>query len=390
MSKIEWTDATWNPVVGCTKVSEGCRNCYAMRMAARQAAIADAKGDASAQQRAYQRVVMRRPGSVNDARTGMPLPQWNNRVVCVEETLEIPLRWKKPRMVFVNSMGDLFHPDVPFEFIDRVFAVMALCPQHTFQVLTKRPERMAEYVRDRSHSRHSIIAEVYRLPDPPRVVAGLAMPPKSGVMEGLEKGWRWPLSNVWLGTSIEDQKTADERIPHLSRCPAMVRFLSCEPLLGEVDLGLSQAVCTCCPRIWRSRWLQLKRPVGPDLPEIFRSLGEDPAERVADVGIYRASSNRHGALCVLTPNGQHLGIKPGEAESLYAPDWVIVGCESNGGRVGRVEGFEDHALSIVRQCREAGTACFVKQIPIGGRVSHDPAEWPEELRVREMPEGVTR
>jgi hypothetical protein len=136
-SKIEWTEETWNPVIGCTRVSEGCRNCYAERMSARLAAMADAdveKGTPpSPRTHNYTRVV-----KYND---GIALPQWNNKVVTVPEALDEPLRRKKQTVYFVNSMSDLFHKDVPFDFIDRVFAVMALCPQHTFQVLTKRPER---------------------------------------------------------------------------------------------------------------------------------------------------------------------------------------------------------------------------------------------------------
>jgi len=149
MSKIEWTEQTWNPVVGCTKVSEGCRNCYAMTMAQRLAAMADAdaeKGKPPApRKQVYTRVVQYREGH--------PLPQWNNKVVCVEEALDVPLKRKKPTTYFVNSMSDLFHEAVPFDFIDKVFAVMALCPQHTMQCLTKRPERMAEYFGSKPRAR---------------------------------------------------------------------------------------------------------------------------------------------------------------------------------------------------------------------------------------------
>src|SRR3990167_5970484 len=120
-TKIEWTDETWNPVTGCTKVSQGCKNCYAERLWPKVSA-AEAK------------------------REGWDKPRAFPDVRCHPERLEAPLHWKKPRRIFVNSMSDLFHEDVPFIFIDRVFAVMALCPQHTFQILTKRPERMREYM----------------------------------------------------------------------------------------------------------------------------------------------------------------------------------------------------------------------------------------------------
>lgn len=254
-TNIEWTDTTWNVTAGCTRVSVGCRNCYAERMSQRLAAMAGKDLDDMrnpGRKGHYVNVVKYaecKPGSVREP---VPLPQWNNKVVCVEEALDDPLRWKKPRRVFVNSMSDLFHPDVPFDFIDRVFAVMAVTPQHTYQILTKRPERMAEYLTRR-----------------PEDDEGWAV--GSGLIQGIEKvfedwdsgkddlineiplwdesegfmplvrlhergGLKLPLTNVWLGTSVEDQAAADARIPHLLRCPAAVRFLSCEPLLGPVDL----------------------------------------------------------------------------------------------------------------------------------------------------------
>lgn len=203
-SNIEWTDASWNVVTGCTRVSEGCRHCYAERLTAtrlrenpRYAGLAVLNGD-------------------GDAR-------WTSEVRCHDDLLDVPLRWRNPRRVFVCSMSDLFHPDVPFEFIDKVFAVMALCPQHTFQVLTKRPERMAEYHHDRDwgDAANSITNNLIRRLDGALYFGGEIIP---------------PLPNVWLGTSVEDQPNADERIPHLLKCPATVRFLSVEPLLGPVDL----------------------------------------------------------------------------------------------------------------------------------------------------------
>lgn len=214
-SNIEWTDATWNPTVGCTKVSEGCRNCYAMQMAQRIAAAGEwaaAQGkEKTAVQAAYAAVVAR------DLK-GSPLPQWNNEVRTIKERLTEPLRWKTPRRVFVDSMSDLFHEGVPFDFIDQVFAVMALTPQHTYQVLTKRPDRMAEYLSIAS------AALVNRL---------------HGVTSG------WPLHNVWLGTSIEDRPP---RILHLLRCQGVVRFVSIEPLLGRVDLSdhFGRWLCDYC------------------------------------------------------------------------------------------------------------------------------------------------
>lgn len=185
-SKIEWTERVWNPVTGCTKVSQGCKNCYAERM--------------------YER--FNGHGSFK-------------HVICHEDRLEIPLRVKKPSVFFVNSMSDLFHEDVPFEFIDDVFAVMALCPQHTFQVLTKRAERMVEWYK--------------------RGLAGFANSIEKYEEQGafdfdINEPFAEVFPNVWMGVSVEAQKAADERIPLLMEVPAAVRWLSCEPLLGALDL----------------------------------------------------------------------------------------------------------------------------------------------------------
>ncbi len=239
-SSIEWTETTWNPLVGCTRVSAGCEHCYAETMAKRLGAMAQADIDAG-----------RNPGKKRHYLNVLDKNgRWNGTVNLVEEALAEPLHWKKPRRVFVNSMSDLFHKDVPFEFIDKVFAVMALCPQHTFQCLSKRPERMAEYMGtlDAAGSREDIADHLgfsaptmeFRTQDGPLdMTAG----------EVLREQMSWPLPNVWLGTSVEDQKTADERIPHLLRCPAAVRWLSMEPLLGPVILKdqwlIDPRECTC-------------------------------------------------------------------------------------------------------------------------------------------------
>jgi|CXWL01.1.fsa_nt_gi protein gp37 len=218
-SKIEWTEETWNPIAGCSILSPGCHHCYAMRLAARLAAMGQAK---------Y-------AGTTQDSR-------WTGRINFDEAALSIPLKKRKPKMWFVNSMSDLFHESVPFEFVDRVFAVMNATyftlpindrskRWHTYQVLTKRADRMAEYILSRSGK--------FRQGKHPIFVAGRE---EGGVlcgqgMEIMNAGacLQWPLPNVWLGVSVEDQKRADERIPHLLRCPAAVRFLSVEPLLGPID-----------------------------------------------------------------------------------------------------------------------------------------------------------
>ncbi|NLG06044.1 MAG: phage Gp37/Gp68 family protein [Clostridia bacterium] len=212
-TKIEWTGATWNPLVGCSVVAAGCRNCYAMRMASRVEAMGTAPHYAGTTTRVNGKAVW--TGKVN----GAP-----------EKIVLQPLRWKRPRRIFVNSMSDLFHESVPDEAIDRIFAVMALCPQHTFQVLTKRPDRMRAYLS--TPTRHDIIAARWNY-HPSR--------PKGG---DSRTAGLWPFPNVWLGTSVSTQADADANIPHLLATPAAVRFLSCEPLLGPVDL---RGIWTHCP-----------------------------------------------------------------------------------------------------------------------------------------------
>lgn len=205
MSKIEWTEQTWNPIGGCTKVSPGCANCYAVSFAHRHANNPTV-GDK------YKGLTVKHSNGKVD---------WSGKIHLYPERLEIPLRRKKPTMYFVNSMSDLFHEDVPFEFIDKVFAVMAICIEHTFQVLTKRPKRMAEYFSQSGLNE--------RLEE----VADVLLVKTGGLHDALNNV---PLPNVWLGVSVENQAAADERIPLLLQTPAAIRFLSCEPLLGPVDL----------------------------------------------------------------------------------------------------------------------------------------------------------
>lgn len=206
-TKIEWTDATWNPVIGCRRVDEGCRNCYAEVMAAR---FSDAGqwGHGLANR-------------VKDA-DGKTDHRWTGETRFIDHALDMPLRWRKPRKIFVCSTSDLFGESVPDEWIDKVFAVMALAPHHTFQVLTKRPERARAYLAKRDTSKAG----------DPITMAALSI---SGNGKGGNS--QWPLPNVWLGTSISDQASADLRIPHLLSTFAAVRFISAEPLLGPVDLA---------------------------------------------------------------------------------------------------------------------------------------------------------
>ncbi len=224
-SGIEWTEATWNPIVGCSAVSQGCKNCYAETMAKRLAGMAKASiaaGKNPGRTRHYIDTINERG-------------KWNGQVVEVPEALTDPLKTKKPTRYFVNSMSDLFHESVTDEYIDRVFAVMALCPQHTFQVLTKRPERMREYLA--STFGPVQLGDVFDRTV--NIVAPWIWEHCGGeeaierIVEARKHGY---LKNVWLGVSVEYQQTADERIPLLVQTPAAVRWLSVEPLLGPVDL----------------------------------------------------------------------------------------------------------------------------------------------------------
>lgn len=206
-TKIEWTDATWNPITGCAIVSPGCTNCYAMKLAGTRL-----------------RNHPSRRGLTKDTKAG---PVWTGEIRFNRNWLDQPLRWTKPRMIFVCAHGDLFAEGVDEVWIDFVFAVMALAPQHTFQVLTKRPERMREYMLG-MHSRRQFIAGYGAL------VWGGDRPDL--VYETVDEAIAKPLPNVWFGVSVEDQKRADERIPILLDTPAAVRWISAEPLLGPVDL----------------------------------------------------------------------------------------------------------------------------------------------------------
>lgn len=182
ITKIEWADKVWNPVTGCTKVSEGCRHCYAETIAKR-----------FWKERAF-----------SDVR-------------CHEDRLGQLSRWRKPARIFVNSMSDLFHPDVPDEFIWRVFDEMTRGNRrHTYMILTKRPERMSDWF-----EKYQEKFWHFHAPGEPK-------------REYVSP--EWPDPCVWLGVSVEDKKTADERIPFLLKTPAAVRFVSVEPMLGEVDL----------------------------------------------------------------------------------------------------------------------------------------------------------
>lgn len=281
-TNIAWTGATWNPVTGCSKVSAGCKHCYAERDWVRL----------------------------------KHLPVYVGReftdVACHQDRLDQPLRWKRPRMVFVNSMSDLFHECVPNEFIDQVFAVMALSKQHVFQVLTKRPERMLRYMHRLGRSAQLLDKGARSL--------GYTLAFEGRFLVS------WPIPNVWLGVSVEDQRAADERIPLLLQAPAAVRWVSAEPLLGSVDLerilwpGKSHRVDVLRGGYWNK--------------EGVLALGSS-----VDIGERKGGFTNH-------------------SDFPSTLDWVVCGGES--GARARLT-HPDWARLLRDQCKEAGVPFFFKQ-----------------------------
>ncbi len=205
---IEWSDATWNPLRGCSKVSPGCSHCYAERVSARFSG----------------------PGAPYDG--VIEDGHWNGEIRLISKHIDDPIRWRRPRRIFLGSMSDVFHPKVSDQVLDQLFTVMLAAPQHTYQVLTKRAERLARYTRDWCG----------RKP--------------------------WP-ANIWLGVSVENQATADERIPHLFSTPAPIRFLSCEPLLGQV----------CLQRYMSIEWSDVCESWEHDVLDYARMLDGGAADR---------------------------------------------------------------------------------------------------------------
>lgn len=325
-SKIEWTERTWNPVVGCSLESPGCAKCYAMKMAGRLEAMGVP---------AYQ-------GTTMKTKAGFV---WTGKIGVQESVMLEPLRRKKPTTYFVNSMSDLFHPDVPDEVIDRVFAVMALCPQHTFQVLTKRAGRMREYLagEDREIQISAALGNMldgdwiwndgkrFRHAIEKLITAFMGAPQceDDDYEDADDRGYLpdpMPLPNVWLGVSVEDQKRADERIPDLLATPAAVRFLSCEPLLGPLSLEESwhgeNALSSEC---WgECGWCEAGHPP-----------------------LYNCQRGRQeGGNWFDHPKGRS-GL-----------DWVICGGESGPGARPM---HPDWARSLRDQCASAGVPFFFKQ-----------------------------
>ncbi len=346
-SSIEWTDKTWNPVVGCTRISPGCEHCYAETMAARNVLMSAAQGRVSP----YLPVV-------DAARR-----RWSREVAMLPERLAEPLSWRPGTKVFVVSMGDLFHDGVSFDFIAQVFGVMAAARGVTFQVLTKRPARMAEFFRHffgledtettvcREAMEHRGVIWDARAPrmgwpkgSRPIDCAHLYSRPPDPATLLRRLPWVWPLPNVWLGTSVEDQQRADERIPLLLTAPAAVRFLSAEPLLGPLDLGrwLGDYDCLACgARFWGREVRAVDRLV---------SVGEEDAPN----GGERDVCPRCGQPD-LGGDVSHIG-------SAYVGqptiDWVIVGGESGPGARPMDPSW---VRSLSAQCRIAEAAFFFKQ-----------------------------
>lgn len=246
-SNIDWTDWSWNPVSGCSPVSPACDNCYAAVLTHRFGAGQTRK--------------------LKDGRV-----EFNGVVKLHPERLDEPKRLRKPRKIFVGSMTDIFHHEVPDKFLLKMFEVMHEADHHTYQILTKRPDRMLEFIDDQF---------------------------------GFEYGGY--AQHVWAGTTIEDQKRHDIRMDEFLAVPAAVKWLSCEPLLGPI---------------------YLRKPF---------------------------------------------------------VDWVVIGCESLGRNVGR-ECKLEWVRDLVAQCREQDIRVFIKQLPVGKRVSKNPDDWPEDLRIREWPE----
>ncbi len=346
-SKIEWTDATWGVVRGCKKVSPGCKNCYAEKVAHRFSG----------------------PGRAFEGLTviGEHGPHWTGEARMIPKALSIPLHWRKPRHVFVCSASDLFHEDVPFEYIAAVFGVMAACPQHTFQCLTKRPKRMLEWFKwmekEGAVREAQFQAQGY-FEDP-----GGEMP----ASENIPTSTVWPLPNVWIGVSCENQETADERIPLLLQCPAAVRWVSAEPLLGPIDFD----------------------------PPRCDNCGDDEIAPASDGA---------PAWCLMCDSEASFGHWMGDVDREL--NWVVVGGESGPGARACDVGW---VRSIIDQCGQAEVPVFVKQLGAkpfhsdinaaaidsnpaaraGGwvlRNVHDPkggdmSEWRHDLRVRQMPMG---
>ncbi len=218
MTTISWTDISWNFIVGCSRISPGCKNCYAAAAA--------------------------KTGRLQQFKQYKTVGSWNGTIELVYAQLDKPLKRKTPTKYFACSMSDLFHESVSFDLINMAFGIMALCPQHTFQILTKRPERMLEWAQTTRPFQWSnaVIKSAW---DKVSYLGGMVAIDNSIRNAAVKtKDSHYYLGNVWMGTTTENQQTADQRIPLLLQVPAKIRFLSCEPLLSEINLKRVRYSCT--------------------------------------------------------------------------------------------------------------------------------------------------
>ena len=310
-TKIEWATDVWNPTVGCTKISQGCKNCYAERI--------------------YERF--------------HPNEKFTSEVRLFLERLDQPLHWKKPRRIFVDSMSDLFHESIDQPFIAQVFATMAIAKWHTFIILTKRPKRMFEILGDLTFDKD---IELWQ--------------EQMCFVEGwCSQDFDYPLPNVWLGVSAEDQKTANERIPWLLKTPAVVKFVSVEPMLEKIDLYRSIQV-SGDDDVWDE--INAQEDVdGESEPEQFIEECEAECDWV-----------NYGNDLVVNPewyewerNRNNIARFKVMKRDLL---WVICGCES--GQQARPMDL-DWARSLRDQCQAAEVPFFLKQANIDGKLVKMPA-----------------
>ena len=374
-SSIEWLvgpdgsqGETWNTVEGCTPASTGCLRCYAAAQASREMCEAH-KG--------LTRKIRRR----NRAGKLVSLPVFNGTVRLVPERLIEPLHWRKPRRAFVDSMSDLFHKDVPDGHIARVFAVMALARAHTFLVLTKRAERLASVVGDEDF-KDEVLEAIGRLLD-----AGEGVAPEgwsyfrqsqyhstTGVYLGSEGWWEgelpWPLPNVHLGVSAEDQATFDDRVPLLLKCPAAVRWVSAEPLLGPINCEdyvdeLGPLGSTEPPLDWVVVGGESGPGARPCHVDWIRSL----LRQCCDAGV--------PAFC------KQLG------RVVHARNDEIWGYSGFGDDMNAWPGVEpDDIEENINGFREEYQGAPVR-VRLKDSKGKEPSEWPADLRVRELPEVPT-
>jgi protein gp37 len=356
---IQWADATWNPLRGCSRVSAGCVHCYAETDAARF----------SGPGQPYEGLArfVTTPAGGREAR-------WTGEIRLIEEHLDDPLRWKRPRRIFVNSMSDLFHEKVPDEWLDEIFARMALAPQHKYLVLTKRAARMRAYLSDRRSviRIYNLICDLVTAEEMPFVLIA------PGVDEKFAPPGRrifldtWPLPNVCLGVSTEDQATADERVPRLLDTPAAVRFVSAEPLLGPIiltDLDVGGGL----------RWNALGHPKGGANGCLdWVIVGGESGHHARPFNIRWARDILDQCIAAKTPI-----IAEGTSGLSKTPAFFLkqLGSRPYWDKVNGLGRFADHVTFTEEVHPELGR---VDWIHLKHKKGGDMAEWPEDLRVREF------